>query len=142
MPQIGPVEYMVVAFPGNKFRGEIAPALAELAESGTIRVIDFAFVSKDAEGNVAAMELEDLDSDVGRAFKTIEAEIGDLVNEDDLHAIAEELEPSCSAAVLVWEDVWAAKLATAMSEADGVVLDLERVPRPVVEAALAHSTMR
>jgi uncharacterized membrane protein len=142
MTQIGPIEYMVVSFPGNKFRGDIAPALAELANSGVIRVIDMAFVLKDADGSVAAMELEDIDSEAGRAFQTIESEIGELVNEDDLRAVGETLEPNSSAAVLVWEDVWASKLATAISEADGVLLDLERIPRPVVEAALAHAGTR
>jgi hypothetical protein len=130
---------MVVAFPGNRFRGEIAPALAELSESGTIRIIDLAFVSKDAEGNVMATELEDNESDVGRAFRTIEAEVGDLINEDDLLAVGEELEPESSAAVLVWEDVWATKLKGALVGAGGVLLDLERVPYQVVDAALAHA---
>lgn len=140
MPEIGPVEYMVVAFPGNKFSGEIVPALADLAKSGTIRIIDLAFVTKDANGTVASFEVEDLDSETGRAFKTIEATVGDLVNQEDLQAVGDELEPNNSALVLVWEDVWAARLATAMSKADGVVLDLERVPRPVIEAALAAQT--
>ena len=139
MSEIGPVEYMVVAFPGNRFRGEIAPALAELSESGTIRIIDLAFVSKDADGNVMATELEDNESDVGRAFRTIEAEVGDLINEDDLLAVGEELEPESSAAVLVWEDVWATKLKGALVGAGGVLLDLERVPYQVVDAALAHA---
>jgi uncharacterized membrane protein len=139
MADIGPVEYMVVAFPGNNFRGEIAPALRELSDNGIIRIIDLAFVSKDADGNVTAAEVEDIKSDAGRAFKQIEARIGDLVNEDDLFAVGEELEPSSSAAVLVWEDVWAAKLANSIANADGEVLQLERVPRPIVEAALEHA---
>ena len=139
MAEIGPVEYMVVAFPGNKFRGEIAPALADLANSGTIRIIDLAFVSKGADGSISAMEFEDLESDAARAFKALEATVGDLVNQDDLRAIGEELDPNSSAAVLVWEDVWATRLANAISDADGVLLDLERLPRPVVQAALAHA---
>jgi uncharacterized membrane protein len=136
MADIGPVEYMAVSFPGNKFRGEIAPALKELVDSGTVRIIDLAFVTKDAEGNVLAMEVEELDSDAGKAFAALQAEIGDLVNADDLQAVGEVLEPNSSAAVLVWEDVWAAKLAKAISDAGGVLLDLERVPREVVQAAL------
>jgi uncharacterized membrane protein len=130
---------MVVAFPGNKFRGEIAPALAELAKNDTIRVIDLAFVAKDGDGNVALVELEDIGSEAGRAFQTIEAAIGDLVNEDDLMAVGEELEPNSTAAVLVWEDRWAARLVNAIDRADGVLLDLERLPRPVVQAALQHA---
>jgi hypothetical protein len=130
---------MIVSFPGNKFRGEIAPALADLERAGTIRVIDLAFVMKDAEGSVRAVEIEDIDSDAARAFKMIEGAIGDLVNEDDLRAVGEELEPNSSAAVLVWEDVWAKRIANAIRDADGQLLDLERVPRPVVEAALQHA---
>ena len=57
MDEIGPVDYLVVAFPGNQFKGEIAPALADLVEAGTIRIIDLAFVGKDAEGNTASFEL-------------------------------------------------------------------------------------
>lgn len=137
MAEIGPVEYMAVSFPGNKFKGEIVPALKELVDSGTVRIIDLAFVTKDAEGNVLAMEVEEVDSDAGKAFAALQAEIGDLVNADDLQAVGEVLEPNSSAAVLVWEDVWATKLAKAIRDAGGVLLDLERVPHEVVQAALA-----
>src|SRR4029453_18313919 len=65
---VGPVEYMIVAFPGNQFKGEIVPALQELVDAGTINIIDLAFVIKDGEGNMAALEAGDLDSDVGSAF--------------------------------------------------------------------------
>ena len=133
---IGPVEYMVVGFPGNKFTGKVAPALADLVDSGQIRVIDLAFVTKDEKGNVAAFELEDLDSDAGKAFKVIETVIGDLVNADDLNRIGNALQPNTSAAVLVWEDVWAKKFVEALEGADGVLLDIQRVPRDIVLAAL------
>ena len=133
---IGPVEYMVVGFPGNKFKGDIAPALASLVESGTIRIIDLAFVTKDAGGNVAAFEIEDLDSDAGAAFKTIESVIGDLVNEDDLRRIGKALPDNTSAAVLVWEDIWARKFVEAVEAADGILLDIQRVPREIVLTAL------
>jgi hypothetical protein len=133
---------MVVAFPGNKFKGEVIPALAELVESGTIRIIDFAFVAKDAKGNVAAFEIEDLDSDVGAAFQTLQAAIGDLVNAEDLERVGEGLEPNMSAALLVWEDVWATKLANAISDAGGVLIDIQRVPREIVTAALEASTVK
>lgn len=141
MANFGPVEYMVVAFPGNKFKGEIIPALGELVDSGVMRILDLAFVSKDQEGRVRAFELEDMESETGAAFQEIQAEIGDLVNAADLQEIGEELDNNSSAAVLVWEDVWAAKLTTALREANGVLLDIERVPRAVVENALAHSSL-
>jgi Family of unknown function (DUF6325) len=138
---IGPVEYMIVAFPGNRFTGEIVPAIAEQVDNGTIRVIDLAFVIKDADGNVAAMEAGDLDSDVYEAFHSLETSDGmGLLNEDDLTAAAEELEPNSSAALLVWEDLWAAKIADAIRKADGVIFDLERVPHEVVQAAVDFAT--
>ena len=135
MAEIGPVEYMIVAFPGNKFRGEIAPALANLVESNTIRIIDLAFVGKDADGDVVAFELSDLDPDVQESIDSLGPETGGLLNEEDLMAAAEELDPNTSAALLVWEDVWAARVAQAIRNADGVVLDIERVPHDVVMAA-------
>ena len=135
MSEIGPVEYMIVAFPGNKFRGEIAPALADLVESETIRIIDLAFVGKDADGDVVAFELSDLDDDVQEKINTLDPQRGGLLNDDDLMAAAEELEPNSSAALLVWEDLGAAKVAQAIRDADGVVLDIERIPHEIVQAA-------
>lgn len=131
----GPVEYMIVSFPGNRFRGEIAPALQELVDSGTIRIIDLTFVGKDENGDVAAFELADLDPDVQEALESLGAEVTGLFSEDDLKAAAEELEPNSSAALLVWEDVWATKVAGAIRDAGGELLDLGRVPHEVVQAA-------
>lgn len=134
---IGPVEYMVVAFPGNKFKGEIAPALRELVESGTIRIIDLSFVHKDENGDVVAVELEDEGSEVFQAFHALAAERGGLVNEDDLMDIGAALDANSSAAILVWEDVWATKLKDAIVGAGGVMVDIRRIPYEIVEAAIA-----
>lgn len=133
---IGPVEYMVVAFPGNKFKGEIAPALGDLVESGTIRIIDLAFVHKDEAGDVVAVELEDEGSEVFNAFQTLAAERGGLINDDDLMDIGAALDTNSSAAILVWEDVWATRLADAIVGAGGVLVDIQRVPRDIVQAAI------
>ena len=135
MTEIGPVDYLIVAFPGNEFRGEIAPALGDLVEAGTIRIIDLAFVGKDAEGNVAAFELTDIDPEVREGFEKAGVEVNGLFNEDDLAAAGEELEPNSSAALLVWENVWARNVAQAMRDAGGEVLDFERIPHEVVQAA-------
>jgi len=136
---IGPVEYMVVAFPGNRFTGQIAPALAELVESNTIRIIDLAFVTKDADGSIAAFELSELDPDVAALFSPTGASNGGLFNDEDLAAAGEELEPNSSAALLVWEDVWATKLADAIREAGGELYDLDRIPHDVVVAAMEYA---
>jgi len=137
--EIGPVEYLIVAFPGNQFRGEIAPALADLVESGTIRIIDIAFVAKDEDGEVGAFELTDIDPDVREGLENLGIEVTGLFNEDDLMAAAEELEPNSSAALLVWEDVWAKNVAQAMRDAGGEVFDFGRLPHEVVQAAREHA---
>jgi Family of unknown function (DUF6325) len=133
---IGPVEYLIVAFPGNRFKGEIIPALQELVDAGTIRIIDLAFVMKNADGAVVTAEMGDLDSDVFKALDALTPETLGLLNEEDLAAAAEELEPNSSAALLVWEDVWATKLRDAILNAGGELLDLERLPKEVVDAAI------
>jgi Family of unknown function (DUF6325) len=132
---IGPVEYLVVAFPGNEFRGEIAPALADLVEAGTIRIIDIAFASKGENGEVAAFELNDLDPEVRKGLEKLGAQPGGLFNEEDLMAAAEELDPNSSAALLVWENVWAKPVADAIRDAGGEVYDYDRIPHEVVVAA-------
>ena len=93
---------MIVAFPGNRFKGEIVPALQELVESGTIRIIDLAFVMKKTDGAVVTAEMGDLDSEVFKALDALTPETLGLLNEEDLAAAAEELEPNSSAALLVW----------------------------------------
>ena len=135
MTELGPVDYMIVAFPGNKFTGEVAPALAKLVENGTIRIIDLAFVSKDSEGDTAAFELTDIDPEVKKGFENLGVEVNGLFNDEDLQAAAEELEPNSSAALLVWENVWAREVADALRNAGGVLRDFERLPHEVVQAA-------
>ena len=134
--EVGPVDYLIVAFPGNQFRGEIAPAIADLVEAGTIRVIDIAFVGKSSEGDVVSFELSDLDPDVRAGLENAGlATEGGLFNEEDLMSVAEGLEPNSSAALLVWENLWAARVAQAMRNAGGILVDFQRVPHEVVQAA-------
>ena len=135
MEEIGPVDYAIVAFPGNKFRGEIGPAIAELVENGTIRVIDIAFVGKDEDGNAVAMELLELDPEVKQALDSIGVEVGGLLNDDDLMDAADGLEPNSSAAMIVWENVWARKVGQAIRNAGGELVAFERLPHDVVQAA-------
>jgi hypothetical protein len=135
MEEIGPVDYAIVAFPGNRFRGEIAPAIADLVEAGTIRIIDIAFVGKDPDGNAVAMELTELDPDVQEGLEKAGIEVGGLFNEDDLMDAADGLEPNSSAALFVWENVWARNVAQAMRDAGGELIAFERLPHEVVQSA-------
>jgi hypothetical protein len=131
---VGPVEYIVVKFPGNKFKGEIVPALGELVESGTIRIIDLVFIYKDEEGNVAAIELEELDEAQASGIDDV-ADAGGLFNDEDISIAAEGLENNSSGAVMLFENVWAAKFAEAVRNADGQLVANERIPHEVVAAA-------
>ena len=135
MEEIGPVDYAIIGFPGNKFRGEIAPAIGDLVDAGTIRVIDIAFVGKDEDGTTVAMELTELDPEVQAGLEKIGIEVGGLFSEDDLMGVAEGLEPNSSAALLIWENVWARKVAQAMRDAGGVMVAFERIPHDVVQEA-------
>ncbi len=133
---IGPVEYILIAFPGNKFSGQIVPALNELVASGTIHIIDLLFIKKDAAGNVLVVELDSLDEDEAAPFDTVDGEVSDLLSQADIELAAAELPPNSSAGLLVWENVWAARFAEAVRAADGQVIANERVPHELVMAAL------
>jgi uncharacterized protein DUF6325 len=104
-------------------------------EAGTIRIIDIAFASKDENGDAVAFELNDLDPEVRQGLENLGADSGGLFNEDDLMAAAEELEPNSSAALLVWENLWAKPVADAMRNAGGELYDYDRIPHEVVVAA-------
>jgi hypothetical protein len=135
---LGPVEYIVVGFPENKFKGDILPALGDLVDNGTIRVMDLAVVKKDADGSVLAFEIEDLAAEEAEAF-AFEKAIGDLINEEDLMRVGEELEPNTSAAVLVWENLWARRFAETVKEAGGILVDYARIPHELVQAAIDYA---
>ena len=133
---MGPVEYLLVAFPGNKFNGDIVPALTELTDKGIIHIIDLVFIRKDADGNVVAAELEDLPAEVAAAFDDLDGDISDLVSEDDIAIAAESLDPDSSAGLLVYENVWATRFRDAIVDSGGRLVDRGHIPPEALEAAL------
>jgi hypothetical protein len=130
---IGPVEYVIISFPGNKFTGEIVPELARLVDSGTVRILDMTFVGKDADGDVVVFEFDELDELA--PFAGIDGEVGGLVTSEDVDHAASLLEPNSSAVLLLWEDTWAAPLVTAMRSAGGRLVEGARVPYDLAQAA-------
>lgn len=132
---IGPVEYIIVGFPGNEFNGKIAPELIALVESETVRILDLIFIGKDADGNVVSFEIDDLDALAG--FGDLDGEVGGLIGAEDIEFAAAQLEPNSSAALLIWEDVWAAPFARAVRDSGGVLLEGARIPYELIEPALA-----
>ncbi len=133
---MGPIEIAVFSFPGSRFNGQVAPALRELVDSGTVRLLDLAFVTKDADGDVAWFELEAVGG-IAPEFAELGAEPIDLLNEEDIALLAEEVAPGSSAAIVVWEHTWAARLAEAVRDSEGFIVTREHIPMPIVEAAIA-----
>jgi uncharacterized membrane protein len=136
---IGPVEILVVSFPGNQFSGEIAPALAELVETGLIRVIDLVFVAKDAQGEVLGVELSDLDEAIGSAFTPHVEEPSGLLADEDIADLGADLEPNSSAAILLFEHVWATRFRDAVLGSGGELVASIRIPKEVVDEVVGAS---
>ncbi|WP_327176591.1 DUF6325 family protein [Streptomyces sp. NBC_01335] len=132
---VGPVDVAVVVFEGDRFNGDIAPALRDLHDSGTVRLLDLAFVRRSPEGTVDIVELED--AEIAAAFERTTDGRFDLLSEEDLQGVAEDLGPGSSALVVAWENTWASRLAAALRGSHGEMVFLERIPRENVERAIA-----
>ena len=131
----GPVDVYIIGFPGNKFSGRIAPAILELVETGTIRVLDLLFVMKDADGTVTTIEAADLDED-GAAFLSIDTAQPGALGDEDADEVSEDLPPDSSALLIAFENLWAVKVVDALQAADAVLIDSIRIPAEVMAAAL------
>jgi dihydroorotase-like cyclic amidohydrolase len=131
--EIGPIDYIVLEWPGRQPTGEAVPLLLDLVDRGIIRILDIALLAKDADGTVGALELGDLgDSEFG----VFNGASSGLIGQDDLDEAASVLEPGTSAAVLIWENRWAAPVAAAMRRSGGQLVASGRVPVQAIVAAL------
>jgi uncharacterized membrane protein len=133
--EVGPVDVYIIGFPGNKFTGRIAPAILELVENGTIRVLDLLFVTKDAEGVVTTIEAADLDEE-GAGFLAIDVAQPGALGDEDAEEVSDDLPSNSSALLIAFENVWVAKVVDALQAADAVLIDSIRIPADVVAAAL------
>ncbi|HNE90154.1 MAG TPA: DUF6325 family protein [Actinomycetota bacterium] len=131
---VGPVDVAVVLFEGNNFNGDVAPAIAELQQNGTVRIIDLAFLTKSADGEAAFVEVED--AGVSDAFAELTESQLDLLSDEDLMAMADGLDPDSSALVVVWENSWASRLASAIRGSGGEVVSYLRIPHETVATAI------
>jgi Family of unknown function (DUF6325) len=132
---VGPVDVYIIGFPGNKFSGRIAPAIMELVESGTIRVIDLLFLRKDADGVVTRLAAADIDED-GAAYLSIEVTQPGALGSEDAEEVSDDLPANSSALLIAFENLWTAKIVDALRDADAVMIDSIRIPVDVVEAVL------
>jgi hypothetical protein len=134
--ELGPVDWIVVEFPGSRFNGEIAPALRDLIERDLVRVLDLLVLKKDPDGELEAFELSDLDQEEIGELRSYEAQLAMLLSEDDVAAVAAAIEPGSSAAVLVWENIWAAPFASAVRRSGGQLVASGRIPIQAILAAI------
>jgi len=133
--ELGPVDYLVVEFPGSKFNGEIAPTLVDLIDRGTIRVLDLIMITKEADGSFDAIELDDVEDGALGELHRLETEIAELLSADDVANLAEALEPGSTAGVLVYENLWAAPFASAVRHCGGQLVANGRIPVQALIAA-------
>ena len=135
--EVGPVDVYIIGFPGNKFSGKIAPAIRELVDSGTIRILDLLFVMKDEDGRVATLAIEDLDAE-GAAFAELDITEPGSLNEEDADEVSDDLPANSSALLIAFENLWATKVTSALADADAVLIDSIRIPAEVVDQARAE----
>jgi uncharacterized membrane protein len=132
---LGPVELLVVKFPGSQFRGEIVPALADIVDRGMIRIIDIAFVSRDQSGVVTITELSQLEDAEMELFDALISDVSGLIAQDDIYGLAAGLEAGSSAAMLLYEMPWARDFAEALRNANAEIIERTAIPHDIVELA-------
>jgi hypothetical protein len=136
LDELGPVDWIVVEFPGSRFTGEIAPILDDLVERGTVRVLDLVLIRKGEDGELEFFELSDLDESEIGSLRAYETELATLLSEDDVNAVAASVEPGSTAALLVWENRWAAPFGSAVRRAGGQLVASGRIPIQTLLAAV------
>jgi hypothetical protein len=136
LDELGPVDYLIVEFPAgaSNFTGEMAKELLALVDAGTIRVIDILILTKDDDGTVEAMELSDV-GELGE-LQTLEAELAELLAEEDVENLAAAMEPGSTAGVLIWENLWAAPFAAAARHSGGQLIANGRIPIQAIIASI------
>jgi len=135
LEEMGPVDYVVIEWPGKQPKGEVAPMIIDLVDRGLIRILDVALMVKAEDGSVAALDLGEINGD-SAGFGEFEGASTGLIGQDDLQEAAAALEPGTSAAILVWENRWAAPIAVAIRRSGGQLAASGRIPIQGILAAL------
>src|SRR3954453_13116085 len=124
---MGPIDFVLVEWPGRQPTGDAAPYLVDLVDRGIIRVLDLAFITKDEDGNVAGVEIGEV-ADQVEEMKVFEGASSGLVSDDDIAEAADALEPGTSAALLIYENRWAGPFAAAVRRSGGQLVSSGRIP--------------
>jgi len=133
--ELGPVDYLVVEFPGSKFNGEIAPTLVDLESRGIIRVLDILLIVKEDDGSFDVVELHDTEEGSLGELHRLEANVAEILSADDVANVAAAIDPGSTAGVLVYENKWAAPFAAAVRHSGGQLIASGRIP---VQALIAQ----
>ena len=133
--ETGPIDYLVVEFPGSRMTGEGLPLLVDLVEKGIIRILDLVFVTRGTDGSITAMEISDFDGDGQLDLAIFEGASSGLLSDEDVSEATSVIEPGNSAGILVYENVWAGPLAAAIRRGGGQLVASGRIP---VQAVLAQ----
>jgi hypothetical protein len=136
----GPMELIVLGFDGNKFTGDITPALLDLIDRGIVRIIDLAVVVKDGDGSALILEMQELTPELQGLLHDLDGAETGLLSEADLNELAEDLAPNTTVAAFLCEHVWATGFASAVRAAGGALVMSERIPGAVIDAARASLT--
>ena len=135
--QLGPVDWLVVEFPGTDYgKGRVAPYLQDLVGRGLVRVLDLVFLRKDEDGTLEMSEISDVDDNELGGLVAAEAELAMVLSEQDVSDLSETIEPGNSAVVLVWENKWAAPFGSAVRHAGGQLIASGRIPTQALLAAI------
>ena len=132
----GPIDFIAFEFKGNQFKGEIIPALMELVNKEIVRVIDLVIVQKDAEGKLTMRELQQVEPAVVAMFDPLKAQITGMIQVDDIQEIGEKVENNSTAAIMLFENLWAIKFKDAVMNANGRVVMQQRIPNEIVQESL------
>jgi len=135
---LGPIDFLALEFPGNKFDGSILASLLELVQAGVIRIIDLVVIVKGQEGSVIVRELQELDPDTILVLDPLQVEVSSMITRNDIDGFAAVLDDNSAAGLLLIENLWAIKTKQALLDADARVLMFERIPHEVVEENLAE----
>jgi Family of unknown function (DUF6325) len=133
--EMGPIDYLLVEWPGKQPEGEIAPYLVDLVDRGLIRILDLVFLAKGEDGSVAAMEIADVGGEVAE-LAIFEGASSGLLDDEDVDEAGTALEPGTSAALLVYENTWAGPFAAAVRRSGGQLVASGRIPATDLLAAL------
>ncbi|MBX0300366.1 DUF1269 domain-containing protein [Cryobacterium sp. 1639] len=134
--ELGPVDWIVVEFPGSRFNGAIAPEITSLVDRGLVKILDLLILTKDADGSLDIAELADIEDGELGELRALETELATLLSEDDVIMAAEAIEPGSTAALLVWENLWAAPFGASVRHAGGQLVASGRIPVQALAAAI------